>query len=387
MAQTTADLLRSGMAAIASGKEVTTENIESGGSVPSNFPTDLDAEDTVLRAENSEVDSSPLGSDESESPESEEDQSVESEETAISQDPGKQKVSSSSSKETITITDDKGRRKVEVDLNDKEQVKKYVQMAYGARKWQAERDQALASRKQLESELSQVKQNWDTLEKAFQEGGEEAVVDLIAGKRGAYQEKIKQRMLREEFLRNASPEEIEALKAKEAAEKSAKELEKIRKENEDFRKKMAEEKEQAELRSLESTVHPVFNKYRFADKLNNADDEQMFDEMLWNTALKRLEPYEERGLSLTPELVEREFSVVAKSIRNRIGLQAEKKAARVIEQKKKEATENVQATVKSGYKTGSLDKEAGDLLNSGNLTGLLKGWNKYGSVFSNGRKK
>jgi hypothetical protein len=386
MAQSTQDLIRSGAAAVSSGKEVTSDNIEIGGSEPSNLLTDMDSEDSVLRAENSTVDSSPIES--SESPESEQDQSAESEgEAATSQATSdSKKASSSSSKETITVTDEKGRRKIEIDLNDKEQVKKYVQMAYGARKWQAERDQALTSRKQLESELAQVKQNWDTLEKAFQEGGEEAVVDLIAGKRGAYQEKIKQRIMREEFLRNASPEEVEALKAKEAAEKSAKELEKIRKENEEFRQKMAAEKEQAELRSLESTVHPVFNKYRFAEKLGSADDEQMFDEMLWNTALKRLEPYEEKGLALTPELVEREFSVVAKSIRSRIGLQAEKKAAKVIEQKKKEATENVQATVKSGYKTGALDKEAGDLLNSGNLTGLLKGWNKYGSVFNGGKK-
>lgn len=384
MAQSTADLLRSGIGAVASGKEVTVENIESGGSEPSNLLTDLDSEDSVLRAENSTVDKSAIeGSD------TDEDQSSASEEGSANPEATSQagkKASSSSVKESITITDDKGRRKIEVDLNDKEQVKKYVQMAYGARKWQAERDQALTSRKQLESELAQVKSNWDTLEKAFQEGGEEAVVDLIAGKRGAYQEKIVQRMKREEFLRDASPEEVEALRAKEAAERSTKELEKIRKENEEFRKNMAAEKEQAELRSLESTVHPVFGKYRFAEKLGNADDEQMFDEMLWNTALKRLEPYEEKGLSLTPELVEREFAVVAKSIRNRIGLQAEKKAAKVIEQKKKEATENVQSAVKSGYKTGALDKEAGDMLNSGNLTGLLKGWNKYGSVFNGGKK-
>jgi predicted ATPase with chaperone activity len=107
----------------------------------------------------------------------------------------------------------------------------------------------------------------------------------------------------------------------------------------------------------------------------------MFDEMLWNTALKRLEPYEEKGLDLTPELVEREFYNVSKALRSRIGLQAEKKASKAIEQKKREATENVQSKVMSGYKTEGAAQEARGLIDSNNLTGLLKNWGKYGSLF------
>lgn len=286
----------------------------------------------------------------------------------------------SSSKEVITITDDKGKRKVEVDMSNKEEVRKYVQMAHGARKWQAERDQALQGRKQVESKLAEREKDWAALEAAFAQGPEH-LFDVLSGKRGAFQEHTQKQLQRAEFLRTASPEEVENLKSRESIERQAKELDQIRKENEKFKKEISQERETAELRSIESRVNPVFDKYRFSERLGNAEDEHMFDEMLWNSALKRLEPYEEKGLDLTPELIEREFRTVAQAIRRRIGEQAEKKVGRVVEQKKREATENVQSRVMSGYKTGGSAKEAREMIQSGNLTGLLKGWNKYGNLF------
>lgn len=298
-------------------------------------------------------------------------------------DEAKSEASSpSSTKEVITVTDETGkRRKVEIDYSDRKSIKKAHEMMHGARKWQAERDQARQEVMKERTEKSELKANWDAMENAFQKAGIEGVIDLLEGKQGAYKSWEKRAIEKAQFLERASPEEIQALEAREHAQRSSKELERIRKENEDFRKQMTETKETAELRSLESRVNPVFDKYRFADKLGDAHDEQMFDEMLWNSALKRLEPYEEQGLEITPDLVDREFRNVAAALRKRIGVQAEKKAARVVDQKKQEATENVQAKVMSGYKTGGVQKEAKDLIDSRNLTGLLKNWGKYGGVF------
>lgn len=285
-------------------------------------------------------------------------------------------------KEVITVTDETGRkRKVEIDYSDRAAIKKAHEMANGARKWQAERDQALQSIKQVQERLAAREKDWNILEQAFQQG-EEALIDLLRGKKGAYREQIQKEIQRAEFLRNASPEEKQALEAREYADRQARELEKIRKENEEFKKQVSTERETAEMRALESRVHPTFEKYRFADKLGDANDEHMFDEMLWNSALKRLEPYEEQGLDISPELVEKEFRAVATAIRKRIGNLAEKKASRTIDQKKQEATENVQSKVMNGYKSGSNSaREAKDLLNSGNLTGLMKQWGKYGKLF------
>lgn len=291
---------------------------------------------------------------------------------------------STSAKEVITVTDETGkRRKVEIDWNDKEKIKKDLSLSYGARKWQAERDQAIQREKALAAKHSEVSNNWSTLEQAFSTGGVEGLVDLLEGRKGAYKDSVKKQMEREKFLAEASPAELKALQEREEAELTRRDLEKLRQENEKFKQEITQERETAELRNLEARIHPAFHKYRFADKLGNETDEHMFDEMLWNTTLKRLEPYEEQGLEISPELVEKEFATVSSAIRRRIGQQAEKRVVRTTQQKKQEATENVQAKIMSGYMEGGAAKEARDLINSGNTKGLLRNWSKYSQLFNN----
>ena len=333
---------------------------------------DSNDDETIVTSGQSEVESSLLGNENSD------DTSTDQETGAA--DPTA-KSTAPAGKEYVTVTDDRGKRRVEVDFNNKDQLKKFVQMAHGARKWQAERDQALSKTKELEGQYTSLKGNWDVLEKTYQEGGVEGLIDLLEGKPGAFQEWEKARLDRHSFLQKASPAEKELFTARESESKRQREIDRIRKENEEFKNSIKAEREAAEMRSLEGTVNPVFDRYRFADKLGDADTEQMFDQMLWDTSLKRLEQYEGQKVPVTADLVEKEFKAVATALRKRINVQAEKKAAKAVEQKKQEATENVQAAVSSGYRNSSLQKEASDMLSNGNLTGLLKQWNKYGSVF------
>ena len=354
-----------------------------GGSGAAATPASAPSFETVRQYDPDQDESAPLASQSEESSfslaeDSEGDTSVDQEAGAA--DPTA-KPPVSGGKESIVVTDEKGKRRIEVDFNNKDQIKKYVQMAHGARKWQAERDQAINKAKEVESQYTALRGNWDVLEQAYQTSGIEGLVDLLEGKQGAFSEWEKSRIDRYEMLKKASPAERELYEAKERELSRQREIEKIRKENEDFKSKVMQEKETAELKSLESTVHPVFDRYRFADKLGDSDTEQMFDEMLWNAALKRLEPYEEKGLPITADLVEREFKSVSTALRKRINVQAEKKAAKVVEQKKREATENAQAAVSSGYRSSSVAKEAEDLIRSGNIGAIFKGWSKYGKAF------
>ncbi len=285
----------------------------------------------------------------------------------------------SGAKEKITIQDDKGRRQIEINYEDRATIRKQFELAAGARKWQAERDKASAAEKSLTEKFTSVNRVVEALEKAYAERGEAGVIDLIAGKPNASAEYIQRQIDRSKFLERASPEEKQQLEQKERLEHLERELVKQRTENESREKRMTDERETAEIRSLESTVHPVFEKHRFDGKLGDESDEQMFDEMLWNTALKRLKPYEEQGVQMTRELVDREFRTVAAALRKRIGAQAEKRAAAVVEQKKQEATENVQSATTQAYKKGSVSGEARDLINKGDFRSLLSNWGRYGS--------
>jgi hypothetical protein len=291
----------------------------------------------------------------------------------------------SGEKEVITVTDETGRkRKVEIDYSNREQIKKMAAAAAGMRKFQAERDREIQSRKELETKLKERESDWSKLEEAFSKGHEH-LIDTLSGRQGAWQELVNKEIERREFLKHATPEELQAIKAQEQADLTRKELEKIRKENEEFKAKVQQEREEAELRSMESRVHPVFEKYRFADRLGNAQDEHLFDEMLWNSSLKRLEQYEEKGLDISPELVEREFKSVATALRNRIGAQAQKKAGQVVAQKKQEAIENVQSKVKSSSASSSDAEKLKQAIQSGDTGSIFKNWSTFSKVLSGKR--
>lgn len=281
-------------------------------------------------------------------------------------------------KETITVSDDQGRRKIEIDYTDRAAIKKAHEMAAAARKWQVERDRERTGKSQLEEKLNSTSRVVEALEKAYAEKGELGVIDLIAGKPGASAEFIQRQVDRAKFLEKASPEDIKRLEERERLEFVERELVKQRKENEDREARVAQEREAAELRATEATVHPVFEKHRFDGKLGDEETEAMFDEMLWTSALKRLKPYEDKGLPMTKELVDREFRTVATALRKRIGAQAEKRAASVVEQKKQEATENAQASTMSAYKRGGVTAEANDLISKGDFRSLFSNWGKYG---------
>lgn len=362
--QSTADLIRG----VAAG----TSDLDTSGNGSGMEEGILNASDSTMDGDTSEH-----VENESNHEESEEIVSKSSEKAPVKQ--------ASPSEGVITISDDKGRRQVKVDYNNKEQINKYVQMAYGMRKFQAERDAAIAESSPVKAQLEEMRSNWDTLESAFEGKGIEGVIDLLEGKQGAYKAHLSKAMERQKFLERASPEELEALEAREVAQSKSSENDKLRKEFEALKASVAAAKDQSEVSSVESRIHPAFDKYRFADKLGDATDEAMFDQMLWRTAMDRLSPYEEQygsASAIPQEVIDREFRAVSSSLRKRISVQAEKKAERVISQKKQEATENVQAKVQSGYKTGGIRKEADKYIEDRNLTGLLKNWGKFGSAFS-----
>ncbi len=369
----TSDLIAQAAAAASSGKAVTSDNVGSLGSSSSTITTTGEDSDSVVHTSQSTMDDSFLVGEDTP-----EDTSEQTEELASSEAPSDQK---SPDKEVITVTDEKGKRKVEIDWNNRDKLKQQLQLAHGARKWQAERDQARTEASALKSQLAEKSKMTDTLEEAYQKGGEEAVVDLIAGRRGAYQEQLQKALERKEFLKHASPAEVRALEKQEEAARTQRELEVMRQENEKFRKEMTLTKEQAEQSAMESRAHPAFDKYRFDGKLGDPESEAMFDEMLFNTTINRLLPYEEKGLDITAEMFEREFATVSGLIRKRIAGQANKTASKVIAQKKQEATENVQAKVKSGYKMGGVRAEADKYLNNGDTKSLFANWSRLKGAF------
>lgn len=352
--------------AVFGGKSATEEEISSAA----------EDSDGVIRAEESVVDDVNFGE-----PEDTLEDSTESKEPAkASKEP--EAKSETSAKEVITVTDDQGRRrKIEIDYSDREATKKAHLLAAGMRKYQAERDQLGHKYKSQETELTDLRKNWQDLESAYQ-GGISTLVDRLEGP-GAFKALIAKEIEKARFLDRASPDEVKAFQDREEADRLRKDYDKLRKDNEKFKEEVKSREEQSELKSLESRVNPAFFKYSYDEKLGSAEDESMFNEVLWTTSMNRLKPYEEQGLDLTPELIERTFRDVASRLNRRIGAQAEKKVSKVVEQKKQEAAENVQAKVKSSYNKSGEAEQLKKHIQSGDTGAIFKNWSTFGKLLGN----
>lgn len=352
-----------------------------GGQSSTEEPLSQGTEDeSVVRAEESTIDGQ-----ESEEPGDTQGDSQDTKEATLASSKPEAK-SGTSTKEFVAVTDDKGqRRKIEIDYSDRAAIKKAHLEAAGMRKFQAERDQVKQRFQEMETKSKELENNWNALDGAYQNGGIEGLVDLLEGRRGAYKERVSKEVERVKFLERASPEEIEQLSAREMADKIRKDNERLHKDNEKFKKEITDHREATELKEVQSRVYPTFDKYNFTGKLGDEQGEQMFNEMLWTTSVNRLKQYEDKGLELSPELIDREFREVQGLIRKRISVATEKKVTNVIAQKKQEATENVQAKIKSGYSKSSDEEKLSALVKSGNTDAIFKNWSSFKNILG-GRK-
>lgn len=274
--------------------------------------------------------------------------------------------------EELTITDDKGKRVVKFDFSDREKVKKAVQLALGSRKWQAERDQARKELTSIKPEYEKLKQDFSKLDDAFQKGGVKALVGLLSGNdEKAWDRIVEAEIKRREYIANLTPAERMQMEKEEELKREREEKSEIAKKYEQKLKELELKEEQAQLKSLESRVHPTFDKYRFTGKLNDAVAEHELDNALWTRAMARLAEYPE-GVELTSALIDKEFRAVAATFNKVIGKQAEKQVKKSIDNKKADALKTAQVTAKKGMASSSnVDKFKKDI-KSGDLTSALK---------------
>jgi len=270
--------------------------------------------------------------------------------------------------EYIKVTDDEGRKKrFKVDFTDKDSIRKAFKQAAGMRKFQKERDTARTELTDIQSKYNELNEVYSNLDTAWKEGGVKAVVELLGQGSEAWKSAVDEELKQRDYLANLTPNEKLQLEAEKEREKFQRELERERKQREEFQTKIAEKEEQAALQSLESKLHPAFDRYRFAGKLGDEVIEHQFDEAVWNKVTQRLAEYPD-DMNLTQAIIDKEFRTVANNFRKMVSMQTEKKVQKTIEKKKSEASQRAQVAAKKGLK-GNADtrKFVDDMKNGNNL--------------------
>jgi hypothetical protein len=282
--------------------------------------------------------------------------------------------------EEIIISDESGRKKITVDWNDRTKLKKYVEMAAGMRKFQAERDRVKAELSKVQSESREYVDSWTAIETAYNKEGIKGLINLVTGEADGYDKLLQRELGKLKARETATPSELERMDLEEKFQREARERQKLQAQVEAQLKKATEEREQASLKSLESRVLPAFEKHRFAGKLGDAKVEDRLDKAIWRETLEVLENYPDH-VELTPSMIEKEFREASNTYRKLINKQAEEKTKQVIQKKKVAAQETAAVKAMSGMRSNDArdafknDIRKGDLTSA--LTSVLTGKFKF----------
>lgn len=261
-------------------------------------------------------------------------------------------------------------RKVSIDYNDREKTKKAYRMAGLARKKQVEADQFKNELAELKPKYEESVQFERTIEDAFATGGIEGLVSLVAGGEEEFKKWEDARYERRRAKEEASPVELERMEAQERAERTAKELQRLKDERERESEERAKRSEETSQRELQNLMNPSFNKWRFSGKLGDSALEADVDQMVWTKATSALSQIPEDTV-LTQKIVDREFRKAANALRKLTEREANAKVSNTMKSKRKEAARKVAVAAARGPESQSKDTEMREQIKQGNLRGAL----------------
>lgn len=277
---------------------------------------------------------------------------------------------SDSSIEKVFVKGPEGKRQsIEIDYNNRDAIKQAYLKAAGMRKFQQERDLTSTQLKKLENEFKETKATLDKLEDIYKNQGVKGIITQLGGE-DAIKKLVDDELRHREYLGSLTPEEKYRYDLKSHQEQSAREKSVVEDKYKQMMVQLEQKEEQAATRSLESRLHPAFDRYRFAGKLGDAVAEHQLDETVWNQVTKRLAEYPEE-VELTQAVIDREFRAVAQNLQKVINVQTEKRVQKTVDKKKNEAMKTAQMTAKKGLtNSGERDKFI-DNIKNGNITGAI----------------
>lgn len=265
-----------------------------------------------------------------------------------------------------------GGKKVKVDFNDRENIKRVYAMAAGARQWQAERDSLKTTNTELEKKYGEIKETLDFLEDNRHD--DEKIFELTTGK-----------SLNETF--KAWAEEQQMIVGMTESEKE------LYLSNQDHRQRIAEvEKRERQLQAklenaskLEaeaaeskqtSIANPIFFKYNFDNELGDPQLEYNLNNMLWDATKKEMSQYD----TVTPDMFEESFKRISNQVRSGFKNKAQDVVKKTVKNKQKAVKAKAQEMAVAAPKN-SLKLDMEEKIKSGDIVGLMS--SEFDSLLKN----
>ncbi len=274
--------------------------------------------------------------------------------------------------ETVYVRGVDGKKqKVEISYNDKEKIKRAFLKMAGMDKFRAERDQERKSKAELQAQFEALSKDFGTLESIFKEKGAKGIFEKLGGQ-GAFERAVEEELARRERLASMSPEEHMQMQFQEKersyqAEKSA-----IEQKYSEMMAKIEADKEAAAAESIKSQLLPAFDKYRYAGRLGDDVAEAKIDKAIWNEVRENLAELVDKGVDLTPSLIEKEFRSASSVYSKMVNSQVDSKLKATVAKKKEDAAQRAQIAVKKGITTNTLQDSVKQDIENNNWSSLMQ---------------
>jgi hypothetical protein len=268
--------------------------------------------------------------------------------------------------------------KIKVDMSNTEQIQKAIVASVQAKHIVQKQNEQLAAYKAQVEDLRDAQVSFGQVEQAFKSQGIQGLVNLMAGKEGAYEEFLQKQVTRELLKRDASPVELERLELEEKLERLEKSVQASESKAKQYEAQSQQKMEQAEKTRIEGAIQPAFDKHRFAGQLGDPVLEARMDKAIWVSAMDELKEFAEQNgqAAVTAQVSNRIFEDIAKGIKGAFSVQANKEASVSSEKRKADAGFQVAAAAMAGQGTSNSrqsDKKLyNEYLRAGNYSGMLE---------------
>jgi hypothetical protein len=280
--------------------------------------------------------------------------------------------------ERLKVTGPNGPEEVEIDFSNREELKRQISMAYGARKWQSERDSAQKKLKEIEPDYKDATETRDAIVGAFKQKGFKGLVNLLLQDEKGYDNLLEMEVQKRQAYTTATPE----LKAKMDAEARYEELlrqmqfkeEQTKLENDKLTKRQAQiaaEQQAVAEQSFTTMASTALQMNSFKGKLGDVELESRLDDSVWSNVRKALSQLPD-DMDITQELLNSMVSKEVGLFNKGLGRKVEADVKQSVDKTKQASANKLATAAQQGMgKNGAADKFA-DSLSKGNTADAVR---------------
>jgi hypothetical protein len=255
-------------------------------------------------------------------------------------------------------------KKVKIDFNDRDNIKRVYSLAAGARQWQAERDSLKSSNDELNGKYTKLKETMDYLESIKDD--HEDIFEAVTGIK--LSDKFQQWAEEQNMINGMTEAEKAMYLSNQDHQKRIRDVEKRERELQAKLDEAAKRDEEAKDAKQSSLANPIFFKYNFDGELEDAQLERRMNKALWSEAREELSAYDD----VTPDMIEETFKRISNQIRGGFKSKSEKVVKKVVKNNRKAVKAKAQKMAVS-EPVDDRKRELEDKIKSNDIAGILAG--------------